>query len=215
MGKFSYESDLAQICFDCAVRSGRVNNIYFAGNPVKRFFIRRNFNHVLSGLGYVARRGKCLDFGPGMGIMLPALAKEFKHVVAIDIDENQLNSANTLVSRCEIDNVEFILGKEENELGIFEDSAFDCIIADNVLEHIESTELIISEFYRILSDSGVLIVSLPSQNVIYRMFESKDDGHVLRTYRQIINLIGKFRSQYSRFNEFDVFPFFKTFALTK
>ena len=166
-------------------------------------------------MGYVARRGKCLDFGPGMGIMLPALAKEFKHVVAIDIDENQLNSANTLVSRCEIDNVEFILGKEENELGIFEDSAFDCIIADNVLEHIESTELIISEFYRILSDSGVLIVSVPSQNAIYRMFENKDDGHVLRTYSQIIEFIGKFRSQYSRFNEFDVFPFFKTFALTK
>jgi ubiquinone/menaquinone biosynthesis C-methylase UbiE len=215
MGKFSYESDLARLCFDCAVRSGRVNNLYFAGNPVKTFFIRRNFNHVLSGLGYVAHRGKCLDFGPGMGIMLPALAREFKHVIAIDIDENQLNSANTLVSNCEIDNVEFILGKEENELGIFEDSAFDCIIADNVLEHIESTELIISEFYRILSDSGVLIVSLPSQNAIYRMFENKDDGHVLRTYSQIIDLIGKFRSHYSRFNEFDVFPFFKTFALTK
>lgn len=150
-----------------------------------------------------------------MGIMLPALAKEFKHIVAIDIDENQLNSANTLVSRCEIDNVEFILGQEENELGIFEDSAFDCIIADNVLEHIESTELIISEFYIILSDSGVLIVSLPSQNAIYRMFENKDDGHILRTYSQIIDLIGKFRSRYSRFNEFDVFPFFITFALTK
>ena len=215
MGKFSYESDLARLCFDCAVRSGRVNNLYFAGNPVKTFFIRRNFNHVLSGLGYVAHRGKCLDFGPGMGIMLPALAREFKHVIAIDIDENQLNSANTLVSNCEIDNVEFILGKEENELGIFEDSAFDCIIADNVLEHIESTELIISEFYRILSDSGVLIVSLPSQNAIYRMFENKDDGHVLRTYSQIIDLIGKLRSHCSRFNEFDVFPFFKTFALTK
>ena len=117
-----------------------------------------------------------------MGIMLPALAREFKHVVAIDIDENQLNSANTLVSKCEIDNVEFILGKEENELAIFGDSEFDCIIADNVLEHIESTELIIHKFYRILSDNGVLIVSLPSQNVIYRMLESKNDGHVLRTY---------------------------------
>ena len=164
------------------MRSGRVNNIYFAGNPVKRLFIRRNLNNILSGLGYVTRRENVLDFGPGMGIMLPALAREFKHVVAIDIDENQLKSANTLVSKCEIDNVDLILGKEENELAIFGDSEFDCIIADNVLEHIESTELIIHKFYRILSDNGVLIVSLPSQNVIYRMLESKNDGHVLRTY---------------------------------
>lgn len=215
MGKYSYQDDLARQCFECARQSGRVNNLYFARNPVKRFFVRRNFMNILSGLVYATIRENCLDFGPGMGIMLPALAMEFKHVSAIDIDEKQLNSAKTIISKCEIGNVELVLGKEENELGMFEDSVFDCIIADNVLEHIENTEGIISEFYRILSENGALIISLPSQNSIYRMFESENDGHVLRTHSQIMDLINKLRSQYSRFYEFDVFPFFKTFALTK
>ena len=143
----------------CAIRAGKQSLL--CEEPCKEVFISRDFNHVLSGLGYVTRRENCLDFGPGMGIMLPALARKFKHVVAIDIDQIQLNSANTLVSKCEIDNVEFILGKEENELCIFEDSMFDCVIADNVLEYIEHTELILPEFYRILNNNGTLIVSLP------------------------------------------------------
>ena len=215
MGESSYQDSLAQLCFECARRSGRVNNLYFSKNFLKRFFIRRNFNNIITGSANASRKEKVLDFGPGMGIMLPALAKEFKRVVAIDIDEKQLNSAKILVSECKIENIDFILGKEENELAIFDDGAFDCIIADNVLEHIVETGPIISEFYRILSDKGMLIISLPSENFIYRMFESKNDGHVLKTYSQIVDFIEAIKVRYSRFDEFDCFPFFKTFALTK
>ena len=215
MVKFSDLIEMAQQCFDCARKANRINNLYFSRNLIKRYFVRRNFINIIGSLGIVTGGDSCLDFGPGMGIMIPALARRFRHVVALDIDQKQLKSAKELISKCDIGNVEFVLGKEENELGIFEDGKFDCIIADNVLEHIENTAPIISEFYRILNEKGVLIISVPSQNFIYRMFENENDGHVLRTHSQITDLIGKIGHLYSQIHEFDVFPFFKTCVFMK
>ena len=43
----------------------------------------------------------------------------------------------------------------------FEDASFDCVVLDNVLEHISDPSMIIREITRVLADKGCLLVGVP------------------------------------------------------
>lgn len=210
MSIFPPTRDLTMQCFKCSKVAGSTHNLYFSKNMVKRYYVRRNFSNILECLGRASNFKRCLDFGFGMGIMLPGLSSVFEGVIDIDIDIKQLEAAEKVRNACNLKNVQLIVRSEENELTDFDNGSFDCIIADNVLEHITDPAPIVLEFYRILAEGGVLIVPLPSQNAIYRLFENKNDGHVLRTSKQILGLINEIESIFIPISRSDIFPFFIT-----
>lgn len=201
--------DLMKYSLKCAMKSGFTNNLYFSSNILKRHFVRSNFMKVISAtVQNSTKKGTCLDFGPGFGMSLPALSKIFDRTVGLDIDENQLIPAAKIIKDHSISNVDLVCRSPDKEFDDFITESFDCIIADNVLEHISDNYQILQNFYRILKVDGILIISLPTENIIYRLFESKGDGHVLRTKKQINSLLKNIESSFTEIGRLDTPPFF-------
>jgi len=93
-------------------------------------------------------KGKVLDVGCGIGDFL----KFRPGSVGIDINYKNINwcQENELNAHLmEIDKIPF------------ENASFDSVMLDNVLEHIEHPEALLSEIHRVLSDSGIFVVGVP------------------------------------------------------
>jgi 2-polyprenyl-3-methyl-5-hydroxy-6-metoxy-1,4-benzoquinol methylase len=108
---------------------------------------------------------RALDFGCGTGLMSETLAKAGFTVTAIDLDlapkrllDNQIGFAPSIV---------FVEG---DALGLrLPAGSFDVILALDVLEHIAPLGPYLREFERLLGPGGVLIVSGPTENWLYRL----------------------------------------------
>ena len=49
-----------------------------------------------------------------------------------------------------------------------QDASFDCIVAADVLEHVPRPDLTLPAISRVLKPSGTLVVSLPTENRLYK-----------------------------------------------
>ncbi|MFX0203795.1 MAG: class I SAM-dependent methyltransferase [Candidatus Hodarchaeota archaeon] len=116
-------------------------------------------------LGYF-KRGTLVDFNPDIRERYDTLKKPLKERLDIVI-ANFSSSATQLQSK------------------------YDCIVACEVMEHIENDGDFLNKVYNLLNDHGQLVLSVPSR----MHFWSKDDeiiGHFRRyEKRHIINILSK------------------------
>lgn len=108
-----------------------------------------------------------LDFGCGTGVMSFELAKSNYNVTSIDLD---LTPINLLKDKIEYPNrISFIEGDIHNV--DFENKKFDAIVALDVLEHIPIEDLpkYIEKFQEILNPEGIIVVSGPTENILYKI----------------------------------------------
>ena len=123
---------------------------------------------------------KVLDFGSGSGVMSYALGKNGIQVTAFDIDLKPLEEIKKTISFPS--SVVFETGQALDDSRF--DGAFDCIVALDVLEHIEDLSDFVALARRVLKKDGYVIVSGPTENVWYkigRWFAGKEftgDYHV-------------------------------------
>ena len=199
---------LLEYSLKCARESGFISNVYFSFNPLKRYIVRSNLIKIISAVQHVKNKNDVLDFGPGFGILLPPLSEIYCRIVGLDVDENQVIAAAKIIKDHSIPNVNLVCRSPEVEFDEFDDESFDCIVADNVLEHINYHDKILQNFYRILRADGLLIISLPSENALYRLFESKNDGHVLRRSKEIHSLLRKIGKDFIEVGSLDTPPIF-------
>lgn len=107
-----------------------------------------------------------LEAGCGIGLLTLELAKTFKKVVGIDLDENMLHQAEETINQLyiPIGKIEFIHLNMLSILELFGDVSFDGIICfGNTLVHLESREQIIDFFNqsrKILKPSGKLLFQI-------------------------------------------------------
>ena len=103
-------------------------------------------------------RMSALDFGCGMGRLTRALSKRFKNATGVDASPEMARRAQELTPECR-----FVANKSDN-LQIFGNNTFDCIISAITLQHIPPTSSIkyIEEMYRILKPDGALMFQIPS-----------------------------------------------------
>lgn len=93
-------------------------------------------------------RGRVLDVGAGDG-MLAKFCRGRCSVVSCDVT------------------VEALRGLEDGAIAAsamnlpFRDSSFDCVVATELLEHVENDGRALEEMHRVLRDGGTLIVSVP------------------------------------------------------
>lgn len=91
-----------------------------------------------------------LDIGSSTGIIDNYLAKHFKKVLGIDIDEKAIKFANKNFKAV---NLTF---KREDAMKVdIESNSFDVIICTHVYEHVPDANKIFPEIYRILKPNGV------------------------------------------------------------
>lgn len=136
-------------------------------NPAMRWMAWRRVEVVAQRLGVLARRaegiGTLVDFGCGAGVLFDESARAAKRVIGIDL---VLGPARTVADRWQLD-VE-LMTPTQAEARI-EPGSVDLIVAAEVLEHVESLPDTLRTFQRWLGKDGRLLVSLPTENRLYRL----------------------------------------------
>ena len=105
-----------------------------------------------------------MDFGCGTGVLFDEVSQFANKVYGVDI---VLNPASLLVDEWGLDKVS-LLNPEQAEIQIPEKSV-DTIIAAEVLEHIDPIDSTLAFFRSRLKADGHLIVSLPTEGLLYRI----------------------------------------------
>jgi ubiquinone/menaquinone biosynthesis C-methylase UbiE len=102
------------------------------------------------------RWDRVLDFGCGAGRLSQALAEHADEVVGVDVSPPMLEVARKLdaTGRCT-----FVLN-ERQDLTQFEDSSFDLVYSELVLQHLPATAIdaYLTEFLRVLRPGGVALL---------------------------------------------------------
>ena len=141
---------------------------YLNPNPLARWIfwkrIKACFDEILTISGET-----CLDFGCGSGIMLPILEQQFEKVFGVDLKpELSLQHIDRMKQKGWFQNGEVgIISSLENSN--FPDNNFDVILAMDVLEHIENVDELLTLFRDKLKQTGVLLVTGPTENILYKM----------------------------------------------
>lgn len=146
---------------------------YMHSNPLIRWLMWRRYE-VVARFSQFNSSMSVLEFGCGSGVFLPELADKCATVYATDlfpIYAQRLVDARGL-------SVRFIDGLAE-----LDDGTVDLIIAADVLEHINDLQPYLKLFADKLAQNGRLIVSGPTESLLYRMgrlvagFADKGDYH--------------------------------------
>ena len=115
--------------------------------------------------------GKCLDVGCGLGGFISYRS----NTVGIDINP-------MLVEFCRSQELEV---DEFNGSDIpFEESSFDSLILDNVLEHISKPSALLIDFARVLKPEGKLLIGVPG-----RKGYASDPDHKVYYTRESLRLL--------------------------
>jgi 2-polyprenyl-3-methyl-5-hydroxy-6-metoxy-1,4-benzoquinol methylase len=107
--------------------------------------------------------GRVLDFGCGAGVLLPILLRMKGQVSACDLD---LTYASQVARERGWRNIDWRIGLDS--LKELAPATFDTIICLDVLEHVDSLPDVVAEFVRLLKPGGRLIVSGPTESILYR-----------------------------------------------
>ncbi len=102
-----------------------------------------------------------LDYGCGNGDFTIFFIKKGFNVTAVDIDPKSESKINLLLSDEEKSRFKFVLLKQEDNFANYT-QMFDFIICREVLEHIKNYKNILCIFKKILKDSGLCVISIPT-----------------------------------------------------
>lgn len=155
-----------------------------------------------------------LDFGCGSGVMSYIMSGFAKRVVATDIEPTTFNYMQRVVGFPR--NIVFATVPELAGKTYWR--SFDAIIALDVLEHIEDLRGILQQFERILRPGGVVVISGPTENKLYRLGRRIAGRRFTGEYH--VSTIGRVETECRRHGTlqpittlYPVLPLFKVFSL--
>lgn len=135
----------------------------YAGKAARASFTTADLYNMLRPQGLV------LDLGCGKGLHTNYMVKRGCRVIPLDVSSVQLKPVNSLEKVC----------ADANYLP-FEDNTFDCVLCADLLEHMESPELVIREVYRVLRKDGSALFTTPCLNIPIKQ--------LVTMYRKIANV---------------------------
>ncbi|MBM3143944.1 MAG: class I SAM-dependent methyltransferase [Chloroflexi bacterium] len=137
---------------------------YLHKNPLMRWMANRRIRTLIEWLNiYKNPFGAALDYGCGVGILFQAASAAFQTVYGVDL---VLKPAEMLIAAYDLKNVE-LLPPDSMKTKI-EDASIEVIICGEVLEHIQDISSILNEFRRVSKPDAHLLVTLPTENLLYR-----------------------------------------------
>ncbi len=148
---------------------GRLDEIGFPAyshtNPLINWLFWKRLHTVINYIQGRAPYERGLDFGCGSGVMLPFLAGACREVVAADIDLLPLENVKRHIPLAP--NVR-VVDASTKALADLPPASFDLIIALDVLEHVPDLAASLAMLLRLLRGGGQLVVSGPTESVLYR-----------------------------------------------
>jgi SAM-dependent methyltransferase len=125
---------------------------------------------------------KILEVGCGGGRLLSFLKEKGHEPVGVDLLDEAVKLARELTGGCEV----ICCGAD---LLPFPDKAFDRIINQHLIEHLEDPKKALAEWYRLLTPGGVLSICTP--NAMYpsaRIFDDPSHVHIYER-RELCRLV--------------------------
>ncbi len=98
-----------------------------------------------------------IEIGPGEGLFLNALARQFKHVSAFDTSSAMLTQAKQWVMKSSLANVSLVLG--DTRKAAASANPADCVVINMVLHHVASPADVLNDISACLKPGGALIVT--------------------------------------------------------
>jgi 2-polyprenyl-3-methyl-5-hydroxy-6-metoxy-1,4-benzoquinol methylase len=166
--KSNYRSAIRQVLAES--EKGRLDEAAFPAyshrNPVINWLFWQRLRKVMEYIKPITPYEYVLDFGCGSGVMLPYLSEISSQVVAMDVDLLPLERIQAHISLPP--NIEV---KDTNKSGLpdLPANSFDLIIALDVLEHVKDLPRTLNELLNLLKPNGQLIVSGPTENILYQI----------------------------------------------
>lgn len=140
---------------------------YLHPNPALRWMAWRRVTVIARHLAdHVAKRPATaiMDFGCGTGVLLGECARHAPKVWGVDL---VLDAARLLKREWSLDSVTLLTPDEAEER--VEPGSLDVILGAEVLEHVEPLDETLQLFKSWLKPDGRLVVSLPTENHVYRL----------------------------------------------
>jgi 2-polyprenyl-3-methyl-5-hydroxy-6-metoxy-1,4-benzoquinol methylase len=139
---------------------------YSHPNPLINWLFWQRLRTAMNIIEGHAPYEQVLDFGCGSGVMLSFLAQHSQQVVAMDIDLVPLERVKRYIPLAE--NVR-VLEAQQASLSQLPPTSFNLINALDVLEHVADLPRTLSELIHLLKPGGQLLVSGPTENILYRV----------------------------------------------
>lgn len=139
----------------------QIRSLYF--NKIFKFFLSKK------------ELKSIFDAGSGIGAYTFLLSNSFPtaNITGGEIDKFKIKSSQTLAKEFGIKNVKFVYADitKNNKTALY-----DCIVTIDVLEHIESYQLALKNFSRLLKKRGFLYIHVPQPNQ-KRIFSALKEWH--------------------------------------
>lgn len=172
----------------------RINYEYFGKiDKLDNYFWNVGKNELLIGLmKQDAPFSRVLNMGSGMGDkMLSALG----NIISMDIDLYSVNHTGKYSKA--------VLGDGQNIA--FKNNTFDCVIASEVLEHIEDDYNAVNEILRITKPGGLIVITVPAIKFIFSTHDLALGHHKRYSRKELLDLCKELqivRSEYWCFISF-------------
>lgn len=106
---------------------------------------------------HVSTNGKVLDVGCGNGLMSMAIGQAGFKVLGVDISKKAIQKASQSNTLPQVDFK--VMGADDL---VADGLTYDAVICSEVLEHLDNPNNLLKTLYQLLSDQGVLIVTVPN-----------------------------------------------------
>ena len=121
---------------------------------------------VLKKIAKFKKSGRLLDIGCGPGFFLDEAKRQGWDVQGVDLSKWSKEHAKTYFS------IDIFQGTLSS--AVFPDRAFDVIVMNDVIEHLEDPKVVLKEIRRILKNDGVIYISTPDiKSVLSRLLRAK------------------------------------------
>jgi 2-polyprenyl-3-methyl-5-hydroxy-6-metoxy-1,4-benzoquinol methylase len=166
--KFRYRAAIRQVLNES--EKGRLDEAAFPAyshrNPVINWLFWQRLRKVMEFIKNPASYEYILDFGCGSGVMLPFLSDISSHVTAMDVDLLPLQRVQNHIPLAK--NIE-VIDASTTSITNLPINRYDLIVALDVLEHVQDLPRTLNELLALLKPNGQLIVSGPTENILYQV----------------------------------------------
>lgn len=105
-----------------------------------------------------------LDFGCGLGVLLPTLSEMTNRVYATD---RTMTAARQVTAALHIENVTFV--EPDDLVSRIQPGSLDYVVSTDVLEHVEDLDLVVGMLGELLKRGGRFVISGPTENTLYKL----------------------------------------------
>jgi 2-polyprenyl-3-methyl-5-hydroxy-6-metoxy-1,4-benzoquinol methylase len=166
--KSRYRSAIQQVLTQA--EKGRLDEAAFPAyshrNPLINWLFWQRLRKVMEYIQSPTAYASILDFGCGSGVMLPYLSSISTQVTAMDVDLLPIQSVQKYIP---LPNNVDLKDAAKTTISDLPPNSFELIIALDVLEHVHDLPQTLHELLNLLKPGGRLIVSGPTENILYRL----------------------------------------------